>query len=75
MEQLEEMRRRTEPREPRDPWKHRNESMRCQTCMWYAPKSPQIGRCRRHAPRLEGYPAVFPVDWCGDHKLSEGALE
>jgi hypothetical protein len=28
-----------------------------------------LGRCRRHAPTLGGYPVVTPADWCGDHKL------
>jgi hypothetical protein len=30
-----------------------------------------LGRCRRHAPTMSGYPAVFEADWCGDHKLDE----
>lgn len=30
-----------------------------------------LGRCRRHAPTMSGYPAVFVNDWCGDHKLNE----
>lgn len=30
-----------------------------------------IGRCRRHAPTMNGYPVVFEIDWCGDHKLDE----
>ena len=64
-----------------DPWAGRSAGMRCSTCMWYAPKSLQempaelrdgwIGRCRRHAPTMNGYPVVFPADWCGDHKLDE----
>ena len=32
---------------------------------------PVIGRCRRHAPKLGGYPVVFSHDWCGDHKLDK----
>ena len=52
--------------EPRDPWKHRSEYMRCRTCMFYVNM-----RCRRHAPTINGYPAVYPSDWCGDHKLSK----
>lgn len=32
---------------------------------------PEIGRCRRHAPTMSGFPAVFPMDWCGDHRLDE----
>jgi hypothetical protein len=31
----------------------------------------RIGRCRRHAPTMNGYPVVFQEDWCGDHKLDE----
>jgi len=34
----------------------------------------QIGRCRRHAPTMNGYPAVFTSDWCGDHKLDENKV-
>jgi hypothetical protein len=30
-----------------------------------------IGRCRKHAPTMSGYPAVYMNDWCGDHKLDE----
>jgi len=30
-----------------------------------------IGRCRRHAPTMNGYPVVYEADWCGDHKLDE----
>ncbi len=59
--------------EPRaiDPWQHRAEHMRCKTCMWFAPKDKDVGRCRRHAPTMNGYPVVFLTDWCGDHKLNE----
>lgn len=58
-----------------DPWKHRDKNMRCITCMWFVRKetiTPTIvGRCRRHAPTMNGYPVVFHTDWCGDHKLDE----
>lgn len=60
-----------------DSWKHRSEGMKCKTCMWFAPKKKDgssaidIGRCRRHAPTINGYPVVFVNDWCGDHKLDE----
>jgi len=56
-----------------DPWKHRHASMKCVSCMWYVSKMGKhdIGRCRRHAPSMNGYPAVFPSDWCGDHKIDE----
>ncbi|MGD9676509.1 MAG: hypothetical protein AB7V19_07490 [Candidatus Bipolaricaulia bacterium] len=34
------------------------------------PIPPTPGRCRRHAPTMNGYPVVFESDWCGDHKLA-----
>jgi hypothetical protein len=65
-----------------DPWAHRSAGMQCRTCMWFAEKVSQtpraetdtrgaVGRCRRHAPSIAGYPVVFSTDWCGDHKLDE----
>ena len=65
-----------------DPWKHRSKGMCCKTCMWYVAKQKSegnqstspIGRCRKHAPSMNGYPVVFETDWCGDHKLDENAL-
>ena len=62
-----------------DPWAHRSDRMRCKSCMWFAPKQAgqftHIGRCRRHAPTMNGYPVVFVNDWCGDHKLNESWLD
>lgn len=68
-----------DPLPPDDPWMHRSVGMRCSTCMWYVPKkvgatSPPVGRCRRHAPTMGGYPVVFVTDWCGDHKLNEATV-
>lgn len=65
-----------------DPWKHRSAGMCCRTCMWFVAKEPHpvveegklIGRCRRHAPTMSGYPVVFEADWCGDHKLDENKI-
>ena len=65
-----------------DPWKHRSKGMRCETCMWFAEKVKDaeevrdfvFGRCRRHSPSMNGYPAVFGHDWCGDHKLNENKI-
>ncbi len=69
-----------------DNWKHRSAEMKCLTCMWFVEKviSPTeipssvlptvFGRCRRHAPTMNGYPAIFGTDWCGDHKLDENKL-
>ena len=63
---------------PADPWIHRSEGMRCKTCIWFVPKTSErlgdlseIGRCRRHAPTMNGYPVVFVNDWCGDHRIDE----
>lgn len=60
-----------------DNWKHRSEGMRCASCMWYVEKENGhhgFGRCRRRAPTMNGFPAVFATDWCGDHKLDENKL-
>ena len=35
------------------------------------PVTDVVGRCRRHAPTMTGYPVVYETDWCGDHKLDE----
>lgn len=62
--------------DPDDPWAHRTVGMRCRSCMFYAPKAGtggHFGRCRRHAPSMGGYPAVYSHDWCGDHKMDESA--
>lgn len=62
-----------------DPWANRSKGMRCVSCMWFVQKGdpaafcrPEFekGRCRRHAPTMNGYPVVFENDWCGDHKLA-----
>lgn len=63
-----------------DPWIHRSDGMRCRTCIWFVskvtdrpmkPDAPIVGRCRRHAPTIGGYPVVYQTDWCGDHRLDE----
>jgi len=54
-----------------DPWQHRIAGMRCSTCMWFVEKANGVGRCRRHAPTMNGYPVVYLSDWCGDHKFDE----
>ncbi len=72
---------------PKDNWKHRSKEMRCRTCMWFVEKrhgdsddpvvdDPRgaIGRCRRHAPTMNGFPVVFEYGWCGDHKLDENKI-
>ena len=64
----------------KDPWKHRSSGMKCATCMWFVIKVSDdkpgnvLGRCRRHAPTMSGYPATFTTDWCGDHKLDENKI-
>lgn len=69
---------------PDDNWKHRSTGMRCATCISFVPKvverqdgcelKPALGRCRKHAPTMQGFPVVFESDWCGDHKLDEEKL-
>lgn len=66
-----------------DNWKLRSKSMMCETCMFFVPKIPanyeegvayNLGRCRRHAPTMLGWPVMFTTDWCGDHKLDENKM-
>lgn len=64
-----------------DPWIHRSKNMSCGTCMYFVPKAKSneqegtvLGRCRRHAPTMSGYPVVFVTDFCGDHKLDENKI-
>lgn len=55
-----------------DLWAQRSFRMKCATCIFYVPKGEGIiGRCRRHAPNMNGFPAVYPQDFCGDHKIDE----
>ena len=59
-----------------DNWKHKADTMRCKTCMWWVPKGDgPLGRCRKNAPTLDGWPAVYAGDWCGDHKLDGDKLD
>jgi hypothetical protein len=37
-------------------------------------RSFDLGRCRRHAPTMSGWPVMFVNDWCGDHKLDENKI-
>lgn len=62
-----------------DNWQNRAAVMRCDNCMAFAPKVSEdgevrLGRCRRHAPTISGFPAVFPGDWCFDHRLDENRI-
>jgi len=57
-----------------DNWIHRSENMICETCMFFVEKNDKIGRCRRNAPTMKGWPALFPEDWCGEHKLDENKI-
>jgi Pyruvate/2-oxoacid:ferredoxin oxidoreductase delta subunit len=68
-----------------DPWVHRSSGVRCRTCIWFVPKltqglqamrqdTPIVGRCRRHAPSMGGYPVVYQTDWCGDHRIDENKV-
>lgn len=51
-----------------DKW-DRKTDFGCTSCMFYVPKAEtQEGRCRRNAPTMKGYPVVFLMDWCGEHK-------
>jgi hypothetical protein len=73
--------------EQSDPWSGRQTGMKCRTCIWFVPKTTimagtidtpnpiyDLGRCRRHAPTMGGYPVVFVNDWCGDHRVDENKI-
>ena len=58
-----------------DNWHHRADNMLCKTCMYFVEKhNKKIGRCRRNAPTIKGFPALFPTDWCGEHKIDENKI-
>ncbi len=57
-----------------DNWGNKSQSTICARCMYFVEKEGDgtlFGRCRRHAPTINGHPAVFGVDWCGDHRLDD----
>ncbi len=61
----------------KDNWQHRAENMLCKGCMYYHGKgrpAVKLGRCRRHAPTMSGWPVMFESDWCGDHKIDENKV-
>lgn len=66
----------------RDPWRDREIQMKCTRCMWFIEKVPTqgptnpriVGRCRRHAPTVGGFPVVYGNDWCGDHRVNEETI-
>ena len=58
----------------KDPWKNRTDRMHCCTCIYFvrkvrvkdeSPATGKVGRCRRHAPSMNGFPVVFENDWFG----------
>ena len=60
----------------KDNWANRKTGMVCKTCVFFVLKSPRknFGRCRKHAPTLNGFPAMHDTDWCGDHKIDENKI-
>lgn len=63
-----------------DNW-DRKTNFNCDSCMFYVPKLEQnpdsnreMGRCRRNAPTLKGFPVVFSSDWCGEHKIGSNPV-
>ena len=64
----------------KDNWALRNKTMVCLNCIHFLLKKTDldpktypgsVGRCRRHAPTLQGFPVVMETDRCGDFKLDE----
>lgn len=53
-----------------DNWPTHGQTHTCRYCQYFVPKVNEVvGRCRRHAPTMAGFPVVYPTDTCGDHKL------
>jgi hypothetical protein len=59
------------PLDGKDNWRGRSKGMKCSSCIYFVSKTVNIGRCRRNAPTMSGWPVLFPGDWCGNHKLDE----
>lgn len=67
--------------------KHRSDKMLCDNCMWFKAKGiyntklkptcsdVKVGRCRKRAPTMGGFPVIFSNDWCGDFRLRENVIE
>jgi hypothetical protein len=55
-----------------DNWDKRvNSTLQCSTCHSYC-----NFRCRHNAPLGQaGWPAVYPTDWCMQHKISKQTME
>lgn len=53
-----------------DNWEHRSTNMICDTCMYF-----NNYRCRRNAPTMAGWPAVYKTDWCGNHKIDKNEMK
>ena len=58
----------------KDNWINKSEMMLCKSCMYFVTKGEQVGRCRRNAPTMKGWPVMFITDWCGEHKLDSDKL-
>ena len=43
----------------------------CKTCMFFKAKEGNVGRCRKNAPSVSGWPDVSVSDWCGEHKRNK----
>ena len=79
---MDEINQGVDSKKPEDNWQNRPRKMRCYSCMYFVHKTPlnaaigggELGRCRRNAPTMKGFPAVFMDDWCGDHKLDENKI-
>lgn len=59
-----------------DNWPSHEQTHTCKFCMWFVNKNQTVlGRCRKRAPTLDGWPAVYESDWCGEHKMDGSHLD
>lgn len=48
----------------------------CRSCAFCVPNNEELGRCRRNAPTMKGFPVVYlDSDFCGDHKIGSNPLK
>lgn len=59
-----------ETKTAKDNWPASKETHCCGTCRSFVRKEEILGRCRRNAPTMSGFPVVFETDWCDEHKLT-----
>jgi hypothetical protein len=57
--------------------------VRCVSCVFFQPllhsdvkegDQIRLGKCRKNAPTVAGFPQVLPYEFCGEHRLDAEKL-